>query len=56
MGKGTGTKFVSTGFRDLFTNLNWISYLVMGLALLVILLVTLIVRLILCRIRGKKSK
>ena len=56
MGKGTGTKFVSTGFRDLFTNLNWISYLVMGLALLVILLVTLIVRLILCRIRRKKSK
>lgn len=56
MGKGTGTKFVSTGFRDLFTNLNWISYLVMGLALLVILLVVLMVRFILRRIRGKKSK
>lgn len=56
MGKGTGTKFVSTGFRDLFTNLNWISYLVLGLILLVILLVVLIVRFIVRRIKRRKSK
>ena len=53
-----GTKVVSSSLSplELFTNLNWISYLVMAVALVLILLVVLIVRFILRRIKRKKTK
>lgn len=53
---GSGSKLVSNSISPvvLFTNLNWISYLVMGLALLLILLVILVVRFLLHRKKRKK--
>ena len=55
---GNGSKFVSNSMAPivLLTNLNWISYLVMGLALVLILLVVLLVRVIRRRIKKKKQR
>lgn len=52
-----GRKAVSASWSPaaLFTNLNWISWLVMGLILAVILLVALLIRFILRRRRRKKA-
>ena len=52
-----GSKFVSSSLSPavLFTNLNWLSWLVMGLIALLILLVVLLVRFILRRRKRRKQ-
>jgi len=55
--RGDGRKSVrhDWDFESLIVNLNWISFAVLGLALLVILLVVLAVRFILRRVRRRKN-
>ena len=54
--QGDGRKDVSHSWSpsELLTNWNWISYLVLGAALLLVLLVVLIVRFVTCRRRRKR--
>jgi Flp pilus assembly protein TadB len=54
--QGDGRKLVldDWSFHSLTVNLNWITYLVLAIAILLILLVVLIIRLIVRRRRRKR--